>query len=617
MNFLKYFFIVSILIFSSVLNAMPFDFSYSGRITKDTGEPIEGPINIQVKFYRVETGGEAVAINIPEFSNVILNEGVFQLNFTGLTDAQYHQIFSASEATYIEIMDAINNVTYPRQKFSIVPFALKVPVDDMTISYNSDGKLTTGPSLQATSNNHSIIFNAPAGLVSDVTYVLPTGAGNNKFLQTNSSGELSWVDLPSGSEVSGGNGGNITDLTITNDDISAAAAIEATKLGGGGVSNTEFGYLDGVTSAIQTQINGKSPTSHDHDAAYTAIGHASNTSNPHSVTKAQVGLTNVQDTNVLNSWNQNDAQYIGTDEIRALDSSGLKLYNDAGTAGVIVDDSGNVGIGVNPTQKLSVAGMIETTSNGFKYPDGTTQTTASKMQTTVKMSYTSSSQITAAALSGTSMSLQFTDGVIRTHAGSLIFDFANGTSDLGLDTGSEASSTWYYLYAVPKSGSDFTLKGSVTPPSTGPTGFSTFRYLGAFRNDGSSNIRPFYQVGRRFYWQSNTEEYTGGAGDKTLHDITLTYIPLTAGVGLFKTFLQHNGVDGYAISQAFYIDGSSSIFFGQSVGGAVYDLGESYLEIPLPGVASKKIGHESTTQSSQNKIYLQIVYTVGWEDEYL
>ena len=33
--------------------------------------------------------------------------------------------------------------------------------------------------------------------------------------------------------------------------------IDAAKIGTGTVSNTEFGYLDGVTSAIQTQIDGK------------------------------------------------------------------------------------------------------------------------------------------------------------------------------------------------------------------------------------------------------------------------------------------------------------------------------------------------------------------------
>lgn len=35
------------------------------------------------------------------------------------------------------------------------------------------------------------------------------------------------------------------------------SGIDATKIGAGTVSDTEFGYLDGVTSAIQTQLNNK------------------------------------------------------------------------------------------------------------------------------------------------------------------------------------------------------------------------------------------------------------------------------------------------------------------------------------------------------------------------
>lgn len=37
------------------------------------------------------------------------------------------------------------------------------------------------------------------------------------------------------------------------------AAVDAAKIGAGAVSNTEFGYLDGVTSALQTQLGAKAP----------------------------------------------------------------------------------------------------------------------------------------------------------------------------------------------------------------------------------------------------------------------------------------------------------------------------------------------------------------------
>ena len=55
-------------------------------------------------------------------------------------------------------------------------------------------------------------------------------------------------------------GDSIPELVITNAKVAAAAAIDATKIGGGAVSNLEFSYLDGVTSAIQTQINSKQAT---------------------------------------------------------------------------------------------------------------------------------------------------------------------------------------------------------------------------------------------------------------------------------------------------------------------------------------------------------------------
>ena len=53
---------------------------------------------------------------------------------------------------------------------------------------------------------------------------------------------------------------NNTITNIVNADIKAAAAIDATKIANGNVSNTEFQYLDGVTSAIQTQIDSKQAT---------------------------------------------------------------------------------------------------------------------------------------------------------------------------------------------------------------------------------------------------------------------------------------------------------------------------------------------------------------------
>jgi len=90
--------------------------------------------------------------------------------------------------------------------------------------------------------------------------------------------------------------------TINDTDLTANRAVIANASGKVAVStvtDTELGYVSGVTSAIQTQLNGKSDTSHNHSGTYEAANaniqtHISTTTgNPHSVSKSDVGLGNV------------------------------------------------------------------------------------------------------------------------------------------------------------------------------------------------------------------------------------------------------------------------------------------------------------------------------------
>lgn len=79
------------------------------------------------------------------------------------------------------------------------------------------------------------------------------------------------------------------------------------------------------------------------------------------------------------------------------------------------------------------------------------------------------------------------------NAVSVNIDLASG----GLDTGSEASSTWYYVWIF-SDGTNLTgrLSVSATAP-TAPGGYSYSARVGAVRNDASSNLLRTIQRGRR------------------------------------------------------------------------------------------------------------------------
>jgi hypothetical protein len=87
----------------------------------------------------------------------------------------------------------------------------------------------------------------------------------------------------------------------------------------------------------------------------------------------------------------------------------------------------------------------------------------------------------------------------------------------GLDTGSEAASTWYALYVIKgASGVASLLSASFTSP-TMPVGYDVFRRVGAVRNSSGSAIEDFRQLGagrdRRVWWDNslNFKVLTAGA----------------------------------------------------------------------------------------------------------
>lgn len=80
--------------------------------------------------------------------------------------------------------------------------------------------------------------------------------------------------------------------------------------------------------------------------------------------------------------------------------------------------------------------------------------------------------------------------------------WAVGTNQGGLDTGTEANSTWYHVWLIQRSDTgvvDVLMSTSATAP-TMPANYDRKRRIGAIYNDSSGNILPFFQQGNQFIW---------------------------------------------------------------------------------------------------------------------
>ena len=133
-----------LMLMSSPSFADAYQMSYGGRLTSDVGAPVEGPVDLLVSFYNVSVGGSALTTPL-SFDAVELDEGLFQIDLN-LSIADINLIFpvNSTSPAYVEITAIKNGVStiYPRQKFSAVPYALRVPVDGTSVGYNANGKLS-------------------------------------------------------------------------------------------------------------------------------------------------------------------------------------------------------------------------------------------------------------------------------------------------------------------------------------------------------------------------------------------------------------------------------------------------------------------------------------------
>ena len=146
----------------------------------------------------------------------------------------------------------------------VADFASGVLDTDLTSVSASDDTLASAKAIKT----YVDAAVATANELSELTDVNITSPADGALLFYDT-GTSKWIDNVVSGDITIADTGvaAISSGVIVNADINASAAIDATKIHDGTVDNTEFGYLNGVTSAIQTQINNKQ----DLDAELSAI----------------------------------------------------------------------------------------------------------------------------------------------------------------------------------------------------------------------------------------------------------------------------------------------------------------------------------------------------------
>jgi hypothetical protein len=128
-----------------------------------------------------------------------------------------------------------------------------------------------------------------------------------------------------------------------------------------------------------------------------------------------------------------------------------------------------------------------------------------------------------------------------------------GTNQGGLDTGSKAISTWYYCYAIynPISNISDVIFSINNTTLTLPSGFTKYKYIGAFKTNVSGNIIGFNQFGNDFEYKSPINDGTSTGGLVTL---SIPNIPTEVNTFIAPSLISGGQGCTYAIKSFYHVD---------------------------------------------------------------
>ena len=222
---------------------------------------------------------------------------------------------------------------------------------------------------------------------------------------------------------------SIPESVITNAKVAAAAAIDATKIGGGAVSNLEFSYLDGVTSAIQTQIDAKQAT----------ITGSATTIDTESLTASRAVISNSISKIAVSATTDTELGYVSgvTSAIQTQINTKQATITGGATTITSSDLTASRALASNSSGKVAVSAV---TSTELGYVSGVT----SAIQTQIGTKLTASnnlSDVSSTSTARTNLGL----GSIATQAASAVAVTGGTITGLGDPSASSEAATKNYV----------------------------------------------------------------------------------------------------------------------------------------------------------------------------